>query len=417
MNILFLVFSTFLSINEKNTGIYGDLVREFVKNGHTVYRLYPIDELKNKSDQVFTEPGQVVVKTAVGEIRGNRNMIAKGINTVLLDPKIKAAIHRYFKDVHFDLVLYATPPVTFYSAVRYVKMRDGALSYLMLKDIFPQGAVDLGLLSTNGIKALIYRYFRIKEKALYNVSDYIGCMSPANKKYLQSHNSFISKDKVELLPNSIQPVKILYSDEEKTEIRNRYHIPANKIVFSYGGNLGRPQGIPFIINLLKEINNRRGSQTSLNKSHFIIVGDGSEYSKLADYKSSDSPENLTLIPRLNQYEYDKLISCCDIGLIFLDYRFTIPNFPSRLMSYMQAQMPVLCFTDSTSDIGDIVVEGEFGWKGTSDDAIKATDLVEEICSTFNGNQIATMKEKSWNYLVEHYDVSRAYSTIISHIKA
>lgn len=416
MNVLFLVFSTFLSIEEKNTGIYGDLVREFVNDGHTVYRLYPVDELNDKSEQIFKEQGQVVVKTTVGRIRGSSNMIAKGINTVLLEPRIKAAVKKYFSRVHFDLVLYATPPITFYSAVKYVIKRDSAMSYLMLKDIFPQGAVDLGMLSTSGPKSIIYRMFRNKEKKLYDISDYIGCMSPANRDYLLSHNSFVNEKKVELLPNSIKSIKVLFADEEIKKIRIRYKIPEHKIVFVYGGNLGKPQGIPFIIELLKEVNKRKAINSILYKAHFIIVGDGSEYYKLKEYSSSDSPDNLTLIPRLEQEEYDKVISCCDIGLIFLDYRFTIPNFPSRLLSYMQAQMPVLCFTDSVSDIGDIVVAGHFGWKGRSDDAIKGTDLIESICNHFDQNEINQMKEKSWNYLVDNYNVTKAYSTIIKHSK-
>ena len=126
-NILFLSLSTFMSINEKNAGIYADLMREFVRNGHKVYRIFPVDVLKDKSRQIYKEPGQVIVKIPVGKIRGSSNMITKGIHTILLEPRMKAAIKKYYKDVHFDLILYATPPVTFYSAVKYIKKRDRAL--------------------------------------------------------------------------------------------------------------------------------------------------------------------------------------------------------------------------------------------------------------------------------------------------
>ena len=53
-----------------------------------------------------------------------------------------------------------------------------------------------------------------------------------------------------------------------------------------------------------------------------------------------------------------LANSCDVGLIFLDKRFTIPNFPSRLLSYMQASMPVLAATDVNTDIGKVIEEGE-----------------------------------------------------------
>ena len=79
-NILFLSLSTFMSINEKNAGIYADLMREFVRNGHKVYRIFPVDVLKDKSRQIYKEPGQVIVKIPVGKIRGSSNMITKGIH-------------------------------------------------------------------------------------------------------------------------------------------------------------------------------------------------------------------------------------------------------------------------------------------------------------------------------------------------
>ena len=94
----------------------------------------------------------------------------------------------YFADIKFDLILYSTPPITFYKAIEYVKKRDGAKTYLLLKDIFPQNAVDLGMMSKTGLKGLIYKYFRKKEKKLYAISDKIGCMSQANVDYVLKHN-------------------------------------------------------------------------------------------------------------------------------------------------------------------------------------------------------------------------------------
>ena len=88
----------------------------------------------------------------------------------------------------FDLVLYSTPPITLQKAVSYVKNRDGAATYLLLKDIFPQNALDLGMLKKTGVKGLFYRYFKNKEIKLYVVSDYIGCMSEANVEFLLKHN-------------------------------------------------------------------------------------------------------------------------------------------------------------------------------------------------------------------------------------
>ena len=76
--------------------------------------------------------------------------------------------------------------------------------YLLLKDIFPQNAVDLGMFSKGG---LLYRMFRKKEERLYQLSDYIGCMSPANVDYILRHNREVDIHRVEVCPNSIELCK------------------------------------------------------------------------------------------------------------------------------------------------------------------------------------------------------------------
>ena len=153
------------------------------------------------------------------------------------------AIKKYFADVKFDLVLYSTPPITFAGVVSYIKKRDNAKSYLLLKDIFPQNAVDMGMMQKKGIKGLVYKYFRNKEKRLYAISDYIGCMSQANVDYVIKHNPEVDKSNVCLAPNCIEPVCEEVSEAEKALLRKKYGIPDNKKVFVYGGNLGKPLDI------------------------------------------------------------------------------------------------------------------------------------------------------------------------------
>ena len=125
-----------------------------------------------------------------------------------------------------------------------------------MKDIFPQNAVDIGMLNKSGFKKFIYFYFRKKEKKLYEISEYIGCMSEANRNYILKYNSEINPGTVEICPNSIEIIDMRVSQTEKNKIRKKYKIPLNQTVFIYGGNLGKPQGIPFLIQCLKsQLNN------------------------------------------------------------------------------------------------------------------------------------------------------------------
>ena len=392
MNIIFLTLLDFKSYSEQN--IYCDLLREFIKNGHEIYCISPAEK-RTGIETHFEENGHLL-KLKIGNTQ-KTNIIEKGISTMLIEPQFVSAIKKYFADVKFDFVLYSTPPITLANAVSYIKNRDGAKTYLMLKDIFPQNAVDLGMMSINGFKSLIYKYFRTKEKKLYAISDYIGCMSPANVDYILGHNPEIPREKMMICPNCIEVQDMRLNEKERKKIREQYGIPQDKKVFIYGGNLGKPQGIPFVIECLK-------AQQKNKNVYFLIVGDGTEYEKLETYFSEMQPENMKLLKRLPKKEFDRVTAACDVGMIFLDHRFTIPNFPSRLLSYMQAGVPVLACTDSNSDIGKVITEGKFGWWCESKDALEFTRCVDNITT-------ATLRdygEKGYEYLQKNYSVAVIY---------
>ena len=76
-------------------------------------------------------------------------------------------------------------------------------------------------------------------------------MSQANVDYVLKHNPEINPEKVEICPNSVEVVDMSVDEKTRDEIRRKYSIPLDKKVFVYGGNLGKPQGIDFMIECLK----------------------------------------------------------------------------------------------------------------------------------------------------------------------
>lgn len=401
MNILFLTLVQVDTLYIR--GNYTDLLREFCNLGHHVYIVSPAERRENKKTGLIQEGNCTILRVQTGNIQ-KTNLLEKGLSTVLLEGQFIRAIQRYFSDICFDLVLYSTPPITVAGVVEYIKKRDHAYTYLLLKDIFPQNAVDIGILRKKGIAGFIYRYFRSKEKKLYAISDRIGCMSQANVDYLLRQDSEIDPNKVEICPNSVEPIDISITLERRNALREKYGIPQNKLVFLYGGNLGRPQGIPFIIDCLRACANREDC-------FFVICGSGTEYAKLEQYVDTEHPANVRLMKSLPREDYEDFVPACDVGLLFLDYRFVIPNFPSRLLSYMQAGLPVLCCTDPNTDVGDVAVAGRFGWKCLSNDAASFCQMVDAACSA---DRIA-MGDAGKTYLRAHYTVAEGCEIILRNI--
>lgn len=398
MNILFITIGRMESI--ENHGIYTDLLRAFQKQGHQIYTVSPYEKRTGLKTELVDVNGAKMLHVSIGNIT-KCSTIEKGISTLQIESKFRSAIKKYFKGVKFDLVLYSTPPITFAKVIKYIKKRDGARTYLLLKDIFPQNAVDIGMMTKSGLKGILYKFFRKKEKKLYAFSDRIGCMSQANVDYTLKHNPEIPADKVEVCPNSIEIQDMSISEQERAEMREKYGIPQDKKVFVYGGNLGRPQGIPFLIDCLR-------SQESNEDSFFLIVGDGTEYSKLEEYFNEAKPKNMKLMKRLPKDDYDKMVSACDVGMIFLDHRFTIPNYPSRLLAYMQAGLPVLACTDPNTDIGKFIVENNFGWWCESNNVSEFNKVVLEASNA----DLDTMKKNAFSALENNYTVDRAIEIIM-----
>lgn len=396
-NILFLTLSNVSNIDE--SGIYQDLLRELARKGHRIFVVSPTERRNQEKTHLIKKDNANILRVKTGNIQ-KTNLIEKGIATVLLESQYISAIKKYLSDVKFDLVLYSTPPITLAGAVQYIKKRDGAKTYLLLKDIFPQNAVDIGMISKTGVKGLLYQYFRAKEKRLYDLSDKIGCMSPANVEFVLKHNPSVSAEKVGICPNCIESVDMSISNEKRIAMRVKYDIPLDKKVFVYGGNLGKPQGIPFLIECLKKQNNDE-------HSYFLIVGDGTEYGKLETYMSENKPQNVKLMKRLPKEDYERMVAACDVGMIFLDHRFTIPNFPSRLLSYMQAKLPVLAVTDPNTDVGKIITEGGFGWWCESND-VEAFDKIIKVIMA----DTELRGDRAFKYLQENYSVELAYKIIM-----
>ncbi len=397
MNVLFLTMNVFTDIEMHN--IYSDLMKEFIKHGHRPYIVTPRERKLGEKTELIDYPDYSLLKVQIGNT-SNVSLIEKGVSTVTLSSKFYNAIKTHLRSLDFGLILYSTPPITLATSVKRLKKLFGCRTYLMLKDIFPQNAVDLEMFSPRG---LVYRYFRRQEKELYKVSDKIGCMSPANVAYVLKHNPEISQDRVEICPNAIIPHEVENRDVYKREVRLKYGIPNQALIYLYGGNLGKPQGIDFLIECLR-------SQQNRDDAYFLIVGDGAEFGKLDNYIKAEKPVNVKLMKRLPKNDYDVLVAACDVGMIFLDHRFTIPNFPSRLLAYMQAKIPVLACTDPNTDIGKVITEGGFGWWCESNSTEEFTKIVDSIGSS----DLKAMGDNAYRVLNEKYSVSESYNIIANH---
>ena len=393
------------------SGIYTDLVRKFRDEGHQVYVIYPNERRTGRPTELIETEGINLLGVRTLNVT-KTNIVEKGIGQLMLEGMFKRAMNKYFSDVKFDLILYSTPPITFNNVIKTAKKRNPeAVTYLLLKDIFPQNAVDLGMMTKRGVKGMLYRMFRKKEKELYQISDFIGCMSPANVKYVLEHNPEVDVEKVEIAPNSYDVASPQPSPEGKGAILPLFQrwdggrlLPTDVPIFIYGGNMGKPQGIPFLVECMKAVKDREDC-------HFVIVGDGTEYPKLEAFVKECHPKAVSLFRRLPKEDYDKLAEACDVGLIFLDYRFTIPNYPSRLLPYLMSRKPIIACTDPNCDTGILAEQNGYGFYCPSNSVeafVKTIDLML-------ASDIKQMGENGYRFFLDNYTTEHTFKAIMKHL--
>ena len=341
---------------DKGSNIYTDLAYALHKKGHQI-KVVVAEEKKNTEKTYLNEENEIpVLRVKTGNLY-EVSLIEKGITFLTIARDLKKGIKKFFNNEKFDLILFQSPPLTMQSTVKWAMKKYHANSYLMMKDIFPQNGLDINLYTkTNPM----YLYFKWQEKRLYKTASKIGCMSQGNINYLLEHNKFLKKEKMELFPNTAVIKDINQSEQERNNIREKYGLKEDDVVAIFGGNFGKPQGLDFMLEVIQKY--QKNKQLT-----FVLIGKGTEKQKIYETIKKKKIKNVLTFDYIPREEYEKLTRASDIGLIFLDNRFTIPNYPSKTLSYFESSLPIMAATDANTDYKDMIIKENCGFWSLSGD--------------------------------------------------
>lgn len=383
---------------DKGATIYTDLAEALQYAGHEITVAVSEQSKNLNQTQMKKERGFDVLRVVTGNYY-DVSLIEKGVTTLRIPTLMKKGITQYLSDRKFDFILYEAPPVTNASLVSWAKKKFKCSSYLMLKDIFPQNAVDIGIMKKS---SLIFKFFEHKEKKLYESADIIGCMSEANKQYISNHNPQLDANKIELFPNT----KKITDDIEtvQLEMRHKYSIHEDACVFLFGGNMGKPQYVDLLSQAIIDCKDDANI-------FFLFVGRGTDRYKLEETIKNEEINNAIVIENLPRNEYEQITKESDVGLIILDPRFTIPNYPSRILSYMEYAKPVIAATDKSTDLKDLIEKskcGEWVWSGDKD------KFVETIRSMSKSSLVKEMGSSGRKYIEKNFSLKSSVDILEKH---
>ena len=385
-----------LPLGHGNSNLYLDLAREFSKNLHNVYIIAP--KTDDHVEGLNVEDNINVLRVKTLKQTNVKNVFIKGFAQVLLPYQFKRGYLKYLKAISFDLVIMPTPPITLINLAKYIKTRNKCLYYLVLRDIYPQGAADLGLVKFK----LMYDYLKKLEKKTYECADLIGCMSQGNIDYINKHNK-IEPKKLVLLPNwqSKDESDFFFTED----IRTRYNLQGKFIVL-YGGTIGYAQKVENIVFLAKHY--------SCNENIvFVVIGNGVKKEFLIELVKKASLKNVIFFDTLPRVQFLSFAKSSDIGLITIDERFTVPTIPSKLTSCLALRLPVLAIIDKHTDFGSIIDEAGAGlWSLGGDQK----SIINNFDKLYKSKQLRQdMGESGYNYFVSKLTAEIAYKTILNQV--
>ena len=178
-------------------------------------------------------------------------------------------------------------------------------------------------------------------------------MSDGNIKYLKEHNN-IDYGKFEIFRNTVKISNNKFSEKERNFVRKKYGIEENDVVAIFGGNFGKPQGLDFMLEILEKYKNDKNIK-------FVLIGRGTEKERIFSKIKEKKYKNVLTFDFIPRVEYENLTRASDIGLIFLDKRFTIPNYPSKTLSYFECSLPIMAAIDKNTDYGKMLIDENCGF--------------------------------------------------------
>lgn len=331
-----LIADTFPPLRTSGAVQLRDLSREFVRQGHQLTVLLPSTDLPTPWQMEEVEGVQVL------RLRAPRTKDIGYVRRTLGEFWMPFAMRRNLMQSplasqKWDGVAWYAPSIFHGPLVSALKRASGCKGYLIIRDIFPEWAVDMGLMG----RGLPYRFFDAVARYQYSVADIIGVQTPGNEAYFKSWKARPGR-RLEVLQNWLDKPAQLPCTIRVSETRL-----AGRKVFVYAGNMGIAQGMDVLLDLAEKLRDREDVG-------FLFVGRGSEAQRLARVAQSRQLDNVLFCDEIHPDEIPDLYAQCSVGMVALDPRHKSHNIPGKFLTYMQSGLPVLANVNAGNDLANLI---------------------------------------------------------------
>lgn len=355
-----LIADTFPPMRTSGAVQLRDLTREFTRQGHYLCVLLPSADQQEPWKLEEFDGAQVLRLKAprtkdIGYV--HRTLAEFAMPFSMLQNLRKSPL----AEERWDGVAWYAPSIFHGPLVSALKKSSHCKAYLIIRDIFPEWAVDMGLMR----RGLPYCFFDMVARYQYSVADVIGVQTPGNQKYFDRWKTKPGR-KLEVLQNWLdKPV------QSQCSIRVDESALAGRKVFVYAGNMGVAQGMDIMLDLAEKMLSR-------SDVGFLFVGRGSDSARLKAAAHSRQLDNVVFFDEIDPDEIPDLYAQCDVGIVALDPRHKSHNIPGKFLTYMQSGLPVLANINAGNDLAQIIRDERVGQVCEANQVDELLHLTEKL---------------------------------------
>lgn len=271
-----------------------------------------------------------------------------------------------------DAVLAMSPPLTMGPAGRIAATLRRAPLVFNIQDVFPDVAVELGLLKGRSVIAASKEL----ERWSYRVSDAVTVLSDdladnvrtKIAKGLDGERAEKQRSKVHVIPNFVDTERIRPAAREN-DYRQQYGLTGRRVVM-YAGNVGFSQSLDLVL----------GSARALSETHpdvvFVINGGGAARPELEQRAAGAS--NVRFIDMQPIERLPEVLAAADVHVVPLRRGLARSSVPSKLYSILAAGRPVVASVDEGTEVALTIDRARSGLAVPPDDQLAFTDALREL---------------------------------------
>lgn len=388
-----LIADTFPPLRTSGAVQLRDLSREFARQGHALTVMLPAASLSSPWSLEDFQGVQVLRLRAPNT--KDINYVNRTINEFLMPFSMLRNLRKSpLSAERWDGVVWYAPSIFHGPLSNALKKASGCKGYLIIRDIFPEWAADMGLMG----RGLPYKFFKVVANYQYSVADVIGVQTPGNEAYFENWQQRAGR-RLEVLQNWLAEAPFAGCSIEiaKTTLNGRK-------IFVYAGNMGVAQGMGILLDLAEKLIHR----TDVG---FLFVGRGGGVKKLATDAQARGLKNVLFQDEIHPDEIPGLYAQCQVGLVALDPRHKSHNIPGKFLTYMQSGLPVLANINAGNDLVQMIKDERVGQVCESNRVEELLELTEKLLDQIGKDTEFEIRCK--RLFARHFKVERTVKQIVN----